>query len=187
MAPRPVVTQIIQKLFGRSDTKKKNNPERQESIRKLTLRLETLKEEISQEKKTVSRLETLVEEQYCRLDTNGKALLDVIKLIARNMFYQLLAPFKESYNNYRDDHVVFRNMTRSAGVLVNNGDSITVLLMPTLSYESKVHKIVESFLDIVNQANPVLPDGSNRKIIFQLNQKSNNLFAISNGQKMPIT
>ena len=111
----------------------------------------------------------------------------MIRLIARNMFYQLLEPFKESYNNYRDDHVVFRNMTRSSGILVNNGDSITVVLMPTLAYETKVYKIVESFLDIINQSNPVLPDGSGRRISFKLQQKNHILFAIQNGEKVPIT
>ncbi|MEI6747293.1 MAG: putative transposase, partial [Methylococcaceae bacterium] len=177
------INQKLSKLLLQEHTKKKNNQERQEKILELTKRLETIKNEILQEKKKVSRLESLIADQYCRLDTKAKALLDVIKIIARNMFYQLLEPFKDSYNNYRDDHVVFRNITRSAGVLVNNDDSITVLLMPTISYETKVYKIVESFLDFVNQSNSVLPDGSNRKIIFKLNQKSNNLFAISNGQK----
>ncbi|NQU34123.1 MAG: hypothetical protein HQ521_12895 [Bacteroidetes bacterium] len=181
------IKQELSKLLLQEHTKKKDSSEREEKIAELTLRLKKTKEEISQEKKKVSRLETLIAEQYYRLDTRNKALLDVIKIIARNMFYRLLEPFKESYNNYRDDHVLFRNITRSAGILVNNDDSITVLLLPTISYETKVRQIVESFLDVVNQTNPVLLDGSNRKIVFKLNQKSNNLFAISNVHKRSIT
>ena len=99
------------------------------------------------------------------------------------MFYKMLQPFKESYNNYRDDHVIFRNMIRSTGILIENEDGITIILMPTVTYEAKVRKTVESFLDLVNQSAPVLPDGSNRKITFKLGEKSNNLFAISNDQK----
>jgi hypothetical protein len=181
------VQQTLAKLLLQEHTQKKKAPEHKEKIVQLTTRLKMLKEEISEEQKEVSRLETLIAEQYCRLDTRGKELLDVIKIIARNMFYQLLEPFKVSYNNYRDDHVVFRNMTRSAGILVNNDDSIMVSLMPTIAYEPKVYQIVNSFLDFVNQTNPVLPDGSNRKITFNLHQKTNNLFAISNGQNGAIS
>lgn len=177
----------LSKLLLAEHTKKTENAERQAKIKDLTARLEKAKEEISQEKKKVSRLETLIAEQYFRLDTNGKELLDAIKIIARNMFYQMLQPFKESYNNYRDDHTLFRNMTESTGLFVNNKDGITVILMPTASYGAAVRKTVESFLDLINLSAPVLPDGSNRKITFQLGEKSNNLFAISNGQKQVIT
>jgi len=172
--------QALAKLLLQAHTQKKKTPEREAKIIELTTRLATLKTEISHEQKEVSRLDMLVSEQYCRLDTRGKELMDIIKIIARNMFYQLLEPFKTSYNNYRDDHVVFRNMTRSAGILVNHEDSIVVSLMPTIAYEPKTYKIVSSFFDFVNQTNPVLPDGSNRKITFTLHQKTNNLFAISN-------
>ena len=30
--------------------------------------------------------------------------MDVLKVIARNAYYKALAPFKQDYDNYRDDH-----------------------------------------------------------------------------------
>jgi hypothetical protein len=39
-----------------------------------------------------------------RLDTGPKRLLDAVKVVARNVFYRALAPFKAAYDNYRDDH-----------------------------------------------------------------------------------
>jgi len=36
-----------------------------------------------------------------RMDTANKTLLDAIKICARNLFYQALAPFKKLYDNNR--------------------------------------------------------------------------------------
>jgi hypothetical protein len=36
------------------------------------------------------------------------------RVIARNVFYAALGPFKKAYNNYRDDHDQFRQLTQSA-------------------------------------------------------------------------
>jgi hypothetical protein len=57
-----------------------------------------------------------------RLDTSNKRLLDSLKLITRNAFYQALQPFKSAYNNYRDDHELFRNLTQADGVLSESTD-----------------------------------------------------------------
>ena len=43
--------------------------------------------------------------------------MDVIKITARDLFYEAIAPFKEAYDNFRDDHVWFRRVIRSSGVL----------------------------------------------------------------------
>ncbi len=47
-------------------------------------------------------------ENYVRLDTANKSLMDALKIFARNSFYKQLEPFKARYNNYRDDHDLFR-------------------------------------------------------------------------------
>ena len=60
----------------------------------------------------------LIQQQMVRLDTRNKRLMDSLKLIARNAFYRALRPFKTAYNNYRDDHELFRNLTQADGVLV---------------------------------------------------------------------
>ncbi len=81
--------------------------------------------------KKMLRLEFLVQQDFVRLDTHSKQLMDAIKIIARNAFYKMLQPFKEMYNNYRDDHVLFRNLTRSDGLLRQNGNVIEIFPLPT--------------------------------------------------------
>ena len=61
-------------------------------------------------------LEALIEEQYRRLDARRKAFMDAIRLSCRNIFFCLLDIFRPMDNNYRDDHVVLRELTRSMGL-----------------------------------------------------------------------
>ena len=78
----------------------------------------------------MSRLEDLIARQMVRLDTGHKRLLDAVKVVARNVFYRALAPFKAAYDNYRDNHEHFRRLTQSAGVLRWNGRKLEVHLLP---------------------------------------------------------
>ena len=119
----------------------------------------------------VSRLDYLVEQEYVRLDTRNKRLMDELKLIGRNAFYEALAPFKEEYNNYRDDHVLFRNLTHAHGVLIERSDEVEVLLYPTANYPPKMKIIVSEYLDRLNAVPTLLPDGSGRRLRFRLAQK----------------
>jgi hypothetical protein len=41
--------------------------------------------------------------------------MDNLRVIARNVFYAALGPFKKAYNNYRDDHDQFRHLTQCSG------------------------------------------------------------------------
>lgn len=49
--------------------------------------------------------------------------MDAIKLLDRNKFYLSFQLFKQKYDNYRDDHLIFRHLTKSAGIIenINNG------------------------------------------------------------------
>ncbi len=37
----------------------------------------------------------------------------LLKIISRNIFYEMLEPFKKAYDNYRDDHLWYRHLTQS--------------------------------------------------------------------------
>ena len=58
---------------------------------------------MAQSEKEVSRLQTLIDQRYCQLDTRRKSLMDAVRIIARNIFYEALQVFREMYDNYRDD------------------------------------------------------------------------------------
>ncbi len=104
--------------------------------------------------------------------------MDSIKITARNIFYEAFKPFKEMYNNFRDDHVIFRNLTRSLGGISFGEKVVDVVLYPTMNYTAKTKNIIEQLLENINNAAPLMPDGSNRILKFSLGQKANKLFAI---------
>jgi len=153
--------------------------ERQEKIAALTQQLDKLDETIKQTVKDVSRLQTLIEAGFQKLDTAKKSVMDGLKILARNMFYQLLQPFKEGYDNYRDDHMLFRHLTRSPGLVRDTGDGVEVLLIPQACYPPKVIDIFNSMLEKFNHRQVCVPDGSGRKITIHLLQNNKELFEVS--------
>ena len=115
-----------------------------------------------------SKLEELIEQDYHKLDTDTKSFFDAIKILARNIFYLELQPFKDKYNNFRDDHVLFRNITRAAGTIKPENGLLEVHLQPTMEYPKKIKNIFKGIIGEINQKNPCLPDESNQKIYLKL-------------------
>ena len=152
---------------------------RTERITALTKDLSQAQQDQAKTQKEVSRLEVLIEQQMVRLDTRNKRLLDSLKLIARNAFYQALQPFKSAYNNYRDDHELFRNLTQADGVLVESVDQVEAYLLPTVNYAPAVEKIVSGLLTRFNGKDPQMPDGSGRRLRLHLGQKTGLQIAIA--------
>jgi hypothetical protein len=136
---------------------------------------------LTQTQKAISRLEALIEQDYYRLNTANKRVLDALKLLARNAFYQVFQPFKTMYDNFRDDHVLFRNLTRADGLLLQqaNGD-VDVHLFPTAHYPPALRRVVQKFLDQMNATQPRMPDRSGRRLRFSLGEKEGIQIAISN-------
>jgi len=144
---------------------------RTERIKTLTEQLAQARQEQAQAQKEVSRLESLIQQQMVRLDTRNKRLMDSLKFVARNAFYQALEPFKTAYNNYRDDHELFRNLTHADGFLVEAEELVQVYLLPTVNYPPALTKIVRGLLAEINATPPQMPDGSGRRLQFHLGQK----------------
>ena len=115
-----------------------------------------------------SKIEELIKTDYKKLDTDTKSFVDAIKILARNMFYLSLQPFKEEYDNYRDDHQLFRNLTRSAGKFQLDGENVVVTLMPTMEYPRKTKTIFVKILEQINKTQPTFPNGSNERLILKL-------------------
>ncbi len=158
---------------------------RQKKIEELTLQDKDLAQRMQETQKEVSRLEYLIDENYRRLDVSSKKVMDALKLIARNAFYQSLAPFKEKYNNYRDDHDLFRNLTRAHGVMITCENHVEVQLFPTAHYPPALRKIVENLFDQINDDTLRMPDGSGRRIIFKLGEKTGIKLANANAKITP--
>ena len=144
----------------------------------MTKDLAQVREQQAKTQKEVSRLEVLIQQQMVRLDTRNKRLLDSLKLIARNAFYQALQPFKTAYNNYRDDHELFRNLTQADGILVESAQRVEVYLLPTVNYPPKLVNIVVRRLAEINAEDPTMPDGSGRRLRLNLGEKTGLQIAI---------
>jgi transposase len=123
-----------------------------------------------------SRLQALIDEQYFRLDTRRKAFMDAIRLSCRNIFCKLALEFRPLYNNYRDDHVIVRELTRSAGIIQQREGLAHILLIPTMEFQPATRSIVQDFLArISQQINQHFASRSMPIKIQLLNEESNDL------------
>ena len=65
-------------------------------------------------------------------------------------------------------------------IIARNIFYIDIELYPTMPYRPGLKMIIGKILQQVNQKQPVLPDGSNRKINLKLGSKINSFFAFVN-------
>ncbi len=133
---------------------------REATLAKLQLKISDLKEqdrELDKKIETVlrdeSRLKLLVMENYRRLDTRRKAIMDALKITGRNIFYAAMKLFRPIYNNYRDDHEILRLVSRSPGLIQFNKNrgriEIRLWLEGTLQ-KATLHKI-RTFLQLISE------------------------------------
>ena len=169
----------LSKLLLSQHQHPRKSTKRAERIAALTQDLAQTEQDQAKTQKEVSRLEVLIEQQMVRLDTRNKQLLDSLRLIARNAFYQSLQPFKTAYNNYRDDHELFRNLTQADGVLVESEEQVEAYLLPTVNYPPALEKIVNGLLTEINDQDPKMPDGSGRRLRLKLGEKTGLQIAIT--------
>jgi hypothetical protein len=147
-------------------------PARQEEIDQLSQQLAQVQQQAQTAQKTESRLERLIEDKMVRMEPDKKRLMDCLRVIARNLFYAAVEPFKKAYNNYRDDHDQFRQLTQASGVLEVGAEQIVVHLLPRVNYSPQLRRIIGQRLEQLNQQQPVLPDGSGRRLKFRLANRS---------------
>ena len=138
---------LLAKLVKEEEAVKVKGREVEVNIHNKSKELEKLEKSLSETVHDESRLQALTEEQYFRLDTRRKAFMDAIRLTSRNIFYSLMGIFRPMYNNYRDDHVILRELTHAIGI-VEKRDGVTYIqLLPAMELQPKVKKIVCDFLE----------------------------------------
>jgi len=153
---------------------------RQEKIGALLGEIDELEVRMGSTEREVSRLDRLIGEGAERLSGEKKHFMDALKILARNAFYQALAPFKAAYNNFRDDHELFRRLTQSSAVIELGRRGVHCHLLPSPSYPPAVRSIIEKTLDGINAAGPQIPDGSGRPLTLSLARPEGIEFAFAN-------
>ena len=93
-----------------------------------------------------SRLELLIRQNYRQLDTRCKELMDALKITARNVFRRLFEVFRPLYDNYRDDHLLLRLLTRCSGIVRRRGQTIGIELWLKGHFRPAQRRVFATFL-----------------------------------------
>lgn len=163
------------RLRGAQKSARKHSEKREAKIEVIEKEIERLNGELEKTDKEASRLDTLIARKSVRLCGERKYLMDVIKITARNTFYEAFAPFREAYDNYRDDHVWFRHLSYSAGVIAPAADGASPLqcsLIGVADFPKTLRKVICQILEKMNRSIPRLLDGSRRQIQLVLGSKA---------------
>ncbi len=96
----------------------------------------------------------------------------MLRITARNLFYQALTSFKQAYDNYRDDQAHFRTLTQSPGVLEVSTEQIVIHLLPRTQYGGRLRQAVQQTLASLNAQGLVHPCWSGRRLKFRLGQRA---------------
>ena len=167
---------LIAKLEKEKEAGKGKLQDLEVDIRQKTTEMENLEKNLMETVRDESRLQALIEEQYFRLDMRRKAFMDAIRLSSRNIFYCLMEIFRPLYNNYRDDHVILRELTRSLGIIEKRDGVVNIQLMPTMEFQPKVEQIVSDFLEQMSYRINAYFDGRYLPVRIQLLEDQSELF-----------
>jgi hypothetical protein len=169
------------KLSGKelSEKQQKICQKIESDITKSTKELEEKELQREQTEKMISKNKELAQQGYERLDTEIKLYMDIIKIIARNIYYLSFKTFKNMYNNFRDDHAIFRNIICSNGFIGHKDGVMQIQISPELELTPKVEAILTTIINEINQTEPVMPDGGNTKINLKIFENIANFFAIA--------
>jgi len=152
--------QTLRKLTKRHEKLEERLQTQELIIGKLKAEADRLMDKINQTLRQDSRLKLLIAENYRRLDMRKKAVMDALRITARNIFFRLHEQFRPLYNNYRDDHVMLRILTRASGLIcINNvAGKIDVLLWLKGHFSAATRTRFDTFLATASTfINRVLP------------------------------
>lgn len=97
-----------------------------------------------------SRLQLLIDENYALLDTRAKSMLDALRIVAANLFACCVEQFRPLYGNYRNDHVMLRQLTRSGGFIHREGEVLHVRLWLKGTYQDWQLKAFDRFFALLS-------------------------------------
>ena len=153
---------------GQQKRAKSNVEKWKQGIEKHHEKLEQISKQLKETDAEQSRIEYQIEREAVKMKGSKKRLMDALKVLARNLFYIMLDPFKGDYDNYRDDHVIFRNLTTSGGTIEADEDQVKCQLVLEPDYQPQIRQHLEKYLTKWNAQNPKFPDGSDRALTLHL-------------------
>ncbi len=112
----------------------------------------------------VSKTEELSANGIQKLNTQQKQLMDVIKIIAHNIFILKFEEFKGQYNNYRDDHMIFREISRADAILTQKENYTELSMIPKMNIPPQIEKIFTNIYDIINSKKLIINNNQTLKL-----------------------
>jgi hypothetical protein len=86
-------------------------------IVELEMQIEPLERQLCEAVRKRSRLYLLIDGDYRLLDTRKKSMMDALRVAASNIFGNVQEQFRTIYDNFRDDHVLVRMLSRCSGTV----------------------------------------------------------------------
>ncbi len=148
---RHALERMVAKHEAKQSKRSKKNEDLATLVDERLQQAESAEQRMAESVREESRLQTLIDERYLRLDTKRKAVMDAIRIGCRNIFYKLTMEFRPLYNNYRDDHFIVRELTRSSGIIEQRDGIANILLMPAMEFQPATRKVVQMFLGQISQ------------------------------------
>lgn len=117
-----------------------------DNCKRLREKIKEIEAAINLEPRELSRLQSMLEGEYRKLNFMPKAYLDCAKIFARNIIYEILKQFRPLYNNFRNDIVILRELIEAPGYIEETNTTITVYLYPPRRYPESVRAVIIRFL-----------------------------------------
>jgi DNA repair exonuclease SbcCD ATPase subunit len=142
-------------------SKQKNNADKREKIlghiAVIEQRIEPLQAQLCEATRKQSRLQLLLDGDYQLIDTRKKAMMDALRVTASNIFRNVQEQFRAIYDNYRDDHVLVRMLSRCSGTMTRTAQNTTFRLwLPGTIQPHRVRAIEELLRQVEQQTNETI-------------------------------
>ena len=111
--------------------------------------IDSLEEEMSRTQRYENKLQKLTRKNTDKLAIEKKAMLDAIKITARNIFYTLLGIFRPIYDNYRNDNKILRELICSHGYLSIEENQIKIQIDLERRLSPTQKRKIEHFISII--------------------------------------
>jgi hypothetical protein len=161
-------------MINRIDVFLKKKARQQEQSQSTKQKIEEIEKEahelsirLDEAMRKQSKLLLLVNNDFSLLETKRKALMDAMRVCASNIFASVHAQFRATMNNYRDDHVKLRMLTKASGIVQKQAEHYVIKLWVCGKLQKNIRIKMQQFLDsIAEQIN--LNRDKKIKISFQI-------------------
>jgi hypothetical protein len=145
---------LRKRVHNNTETQRKRETE----IAELQRQIDPLERRLCEAVRKQSRLQLLIDGDYRFLDTRKKSLMDALRISAANMFRNVQEQFRAIYDNFRDDHVLVRMLSRCGGKISATEDTVKIILwLPGTLQPYRVRAFEQLLDDIQQQVNNRIP------------------------------